>query len=426
MNRYRQIIGRINYWLFLTVIALLPAPQLVLRYACVAWIIMWFLEGRWLNISNLQIFKSSNSGIAVPFILFALWYGWKALSCLWAADHTAWAWQMERYMTFGLMLPVGIWGLNECYDWRTAGKVLVAGCVIAIPVYIGYMAALYFHPEWVPDRCLNNEWTQHTDWWLFFSDNISHFKHRLFLCSVELFGAIIAFLLYRKKPWILLPAWAVMFSSIPLTGSRQSILSAVALFIAGILLLIPKGRRWRYGIGLVVAGVALGVSIVRLHPRMRHITLSDIKEMRDMSYYHDVRLNIWGAALQHPQDYLAYGLGAGQSGNYLSEKYKAVHFDGYVAKQYHAHCQYLEETMEIGIPGLLLFLLAWLSIPLCTPKKGRRTAILFTTLFAFNMFTDCMFGKFDGVALWAAGLLLILLQSDPQRDEQAARDTESH
>ena len=60
MNRYRQIIGRINYWLFLTVIALLPAPQLVLRYACVAWIILWFLEGRWLNISNLQIatFKS--------------------------------------------------------------------------------------------------------------------------------------------------------------------------------------------------------------------------------------------------------------------------------------------------------------------------------------------------------------------------------
>ena len=82
--------------------------------------------------------------------------------------------------------------------------------------------------------------------------------------------------------------------------------------------------------------------------------------------------------------------------------------------------------MEIGLPGLLLFLLAWLSIPICAPKKGRLIALLFTTLFVFNMFTDCMFGKFDGVALWAAGLLFILLQSDPQREEQPAGDTERH
>ena len=141
-----------------------------------------------------------------------------------------------------------------------------------------------------------------------------------------------------------------------------------------------------------------------------------------MSYYHDVRFNIWGAALQHPQDYIAHGLGAGQSCNYLIEKYKAVRFDGYVAQQYHAHCQYLEELMEIGIPGLLLFLLAWISIPLYASPKGRLTAILFTTLFALNMFTDCMFGRFDGIAFWAVGLLFILLQSDPQRDEQTAGD----
>ena len=78
--------------------------------------------------------------------------------------------------------------------------------------------------------------------------------------------------------------------------------------------------------------------------------------------------------------------------------------------------------MEIGIPGLLFFLLAWISIPLYASKKGRLTAILFTTLFALNMFTDCMFGRFDGIALWAVGLLFILLQSDPQRDEQTAGD----
>ena len=73
--------------------------------------------------------------------------------------------------------------------------------------------------------------------------------------------------------------------------------------------------------------------------------------------------------------------------------------------------------MEIGIPGLILFLIAWLSVPLCARKKGRQTAILFTTLFLLNMFTDCMFGKFCGIALWAVGMVLIFLQSNPERDE---------
>lgn len=422
MNRYRQIIGRINYWLFLTVIALLPAPQLVLRYACVAWIIMWFLEGRWMNISYLRS-QLSNRTFALPFLLFGAWFVWKLLSGLWAADSVAWKWQMERYLTFILLVPVGLWGVNECYDWRTAGKVLVTACMIALPAYVGCMTILFYHPEWVPTSFHDHGWIQYQEWWIFFSDNISHLKHRLFLCSVELFGAIIAFLLYRKRLRILLPLWAVMLSSIPLTTSRQAVLTAVGLFFIGIICILPSVKRWRYSGIIVLVGVAVGAGLLYLHPRMQEVELSNIKEMRELSYYHDVRFNIWGAALQHPQDYIAHGLGAGQSCNYLIEKYKAVRFDGYVAQQYHAHCQYLEELMEIGLPGLLFFLLAWISIPLYASKKGRLTAILFTTLFALNMFTDCMFGRFDGIALWAVGLLFILLQSDPQRDEQTAGDT---
>ena len=417
MNRYRDIIGHINYGLFLTVVALLPAPQMVLRYACVAWIIGWFLEGRWLNIPNLR------SRFTIPFVLFALWYGWEALSGLWAADHTAWAWQMERYMTFGLLLPVGIWGVNECYNWRTAGKVLIFSCIAAIPIYMAYMTALFYHPEWVPYPYLRDEWIQHSEWFTFFTENISHFKHRLFFCSVELFGATVAFLLYRQRLKLLLPLWAAMFSTIPLTGSRQSLLTVLALFIVGLIALLPKRRRGWYGMAIIAAGIVIGAGLMHFHPRMQEVELSNIKEMRELSYYHDLRFNIWGAALQHPQDYMAHGLGAGQSGNYLVEKFKAVRFDGYVAMRFHAHNQYLEELMEIGLPGLLFFLLAWLSIPVCTPRKGRLTALLFTTLFLFNMCTDCMFGKFDGIALWAVGLLFILLQSDPQGDEQTARDT---
>ena len=75
--------------------------------------------------------------------------------------------------------------------------------------------------------------------------------------------------------------------------------------------------------------------------------------------------------------------------------------------KFHPHNQYLEELMEVGIGGLLIFLLAWLSVPLCTDGNRRRMAWLFITLYLFNMFTDCMFAKFDGIALWVFAMVLI-------------------
>lgn len=418
MNRYRDIISRIHYGFGIAVVALLPFPQICLRYACVLWVISWFMEGRWMHKPK----SIKENPIALPFILFGTWFAWKAISGFWSADHAAWAWQMERYLAFVLMIPMAIWGLNEHYRWQTLGKVLVASCIAAVPAYLLWMLVMYHHPEWVPYLNLQEPWSINEDWWAFFAENISQFKHRLFLCSVELFGAIIAFQLYYKRPVVLLPIWAVMLSVIPMTGSRQSILSAVALLIAGLLCCLPAVRRRRYGAAIVLLGVVLGAGLLHFHPRMQEFELSDIKEMRELSSYHDVRLNIWGAALQHPEEYLAHGLGAGQSSNYLSEKYQAAGFDYYVYMHYNSHNQYLEELMEIGLPGLLLFLLAWLSIPICAQKEGRFTAILFTILFMLNMCTDCMFGRFCGIALWAVGLVFLLLQTHTEGEEQTAGD----
>lgn len=425
MNKYKDLIERINYGLFLTVVALLPFPQTPLRYACVLWIATWFLELRWLKISNIKYPISKIKSL--PFILFGLWFVWQLVSGFWAPDHTAWARQMERYLAFGLLVPVALWGVNSRYDWRQAAKVLVISCVIAVPVYILWMAALYHHPEWVTHLPLTEEWIHHEQWSIFLPENISHFKHRLFLCSVELTGVICAWLLYRNQWRLFLPAVLVMLSSIPLTGSRQSVITVIVLAALLILFSIPKTthRLW-YGIGVTVVGVVLLIGFLKTHPRMQDVQIRDLTEMREMSYDHDIRYNIWGAALQHPSDYLAYGLGAGQSQDYLAERYADVHFDYYAQKRYHAHNQYLEVMMELGIPGLILFLAAWLSIPLCTKKKGRQTAILFTSLFMLNMFTDCMFGKFCGIALWAVGLMLIFLQSDTERDEQTSWNTETH
>ena len=414
MNRYQDIMGRINYGLFLCVVALLPFPQVFLRYACVLWVVSWAMEGRWMQRPK----SLRENRMAIPFLLFAAWYAWKAISGLWAADHGAWAWQMERYLSFGLLLPIGIWGVNGRYDMRKISKVLVVSCIVAIPFYLIVMTVLYYHREIIDQLQWKADWNYGvSSWYRYFDNNSSILKHRLFLCSVEMLGALLAIQLWRKDRKWLAVSLPVMLSAIPLTGSRQSILTCAALLAVGIIYALPQRYRLRYGVGILLLGMVIGGGLLKMHPRMQQFNLRAITEMREVSQEHDVRFNIYGCALQQPSDYIAYGLGAGQSTAYLLQKYEEHGFDYYIFKHYHAHNQYLEELMELGIAGLLLFVLAWLSIPLCAHGKGRRMAVFITVLFMLNMLTDCMFGKFDGIALWAVCLVLILLQSYPERQE---------
>ena len=131
LRKYQSFMEQLNYILFLIVVALLPFPQYFLRHACVAWLVAWLLEGRIFTKPNIREWRKM-----MPFIMFGGWYLWKIISGLWADDLRAYSWQLERYMIFGFLVPVGIWGLNDRYDWKQICKVLAVSCVAVAGVYI--------------------------------------------------------------------------------------------------------------------------------------------------------------------------------------------------------------------------------------------------------------------------------------------------
>ena len=415
MNKYRDIVGRINYGLFLAVVFLLPFPQICLRYACVAWFISWIMELRWLQKPAITLQLSTIKTI-LPFILFGLWYVWKGISFFWCTDTDAWSWHMERFLTFWLIVPIGIWGVNEHYNWRNVGLTLIIGCISAVVFYLILMTILHVHPSWAAQLGMPAEWTYYDSWRMFFKENISFVKHRLFLSSVEILGAITAWRLFRKQWKILLPTLAIMLSIIVLSDSRQAMISAIVLAIMEFIFALPEKHKIRRSIAIILTGIVLLGSIFAIHPRMKDFNYGAFTEIRKVDYNHDVRLLLWSFALQQPRDYMAYGLGAGQSTPYLTEKYRTFGYDYFADAQLDSHNQYLTEMMELGIPGLLFFLLAWLSIPLCAPKQNEQIAWLFTVLFILNMFTECMFGRFCGIAIWAVGLVTIYLSAPADTD----------
>ena len=417
MQKYQSAMGQVNYIFFLLIVALLPFPQLFLRYACVAWLITWLLEGRFLRIPTRQdLYK------AIPFLMFGFWFLWKIISGIWAENREAYLWQLERYMLFGTMIPIGIWGVNQHYNWKQICKVLAISCVAAAGVY-------FFTLFWIFNADIFNFELGHRPLqsisFDFFAEKISYIKHRLFLCSTEMMG-IMALLYLRKdiigkygktKGYFLITcAIIIMIVLILATGSRASILSGVALFTVWMLYKLPI-RRIRYKIGFVLLACGIGLFALSQHPRMQAFDYEDLLSIRETAYDHNVRLNIWGSALSSPQDYSLFGLGAGQSTPYLQQKYAEEGLNDYAQISFSAHNQYLTEWIEIGVPGLMFFILAWISIPYFNKKRARKSAMIFLTLYGLNMLTDCMWGMFDGIILWAVWMLLIRLQADTQTDQ---------
>ena len=406
--------GRVNYALFLAVVALLPFPQIFLRYACVAWIIAWFLELRWLSNLKSKIYNLKSS---IPFLLFGLWFAWNLLSGLWADNHEAWHWQIERYITFGALVPVGIWGLNEYYNWRQIGKVFVISCLCAVFFYPAFLTLLLHHREIIDTHSFLWTWWDYStfEWFHFYTTNLSHLKHRLFLAAVETMGIVVATKLWFDRRWLWAITSSLMVISVLLTGSRQAAVSMLIITLIALYWWLNKHLSRRAGAWIIIGTIlVMGVSL-SLHPRIRHLDMQE--EFRPL---------LWQTALQQPEDYFWTGLGSGQDGVYLlsrlpEDKIPKIFF-GTLG---HCHNQYLQELIELGVFGLILFVLAWLSIPLCAPKEKRRIAILFTVLYVCNMFTDCMFGMYCGIALWAVAILFICAPSLPPHsasDREACKD----
>ena len=188
-NRYLQIVEKINYYLFVVAICMLPFPTRISLYAWELWLFSWLLEGRFLRKENLQWHK----GI-MPIILCVVWVLWELISCTWAINKTDAFNMIVRHLSFVMILPVAVWGVNEQYDLWKAAKYFVISSIASVFIYCAY---LYIIQQWgylyefhhLPEGVLSLE---------YFGNNISLTKHRLYYGTV-LNLAIVALLINYLK-----------------------------------------------------------------------------------------------------------------------------------------------------------------------------------------------------------------------------------
>lgn len=418
MHNYRQIIGTLNFWIFLCLVASLPFTHAVIRPLWVIWLISWALELRW-------ICKPQPIGPRlrqlVPVMAVALWVGWEVCSVLWSADPAATWGTFGRHINLLAVLIICIFGVNEQYKASVILRTLIVSSVLSVGVYLlmhywidNAEAAL--SDEIQPSRSLDWVHLEELTYWI---------KHRLYYATMLTLSLIgVVFLLpehiraHGRWQAVTLSVLAslVLLAGIWWSSSRMSMVNVVVLAGLWAVIRTPGWKKLLLAVAFVsLASVFAWVLVVHTpHSYMRlgeefefspKEILAFSPEQEEPSF--EPRIAIWHTVFESPSDYLAHGIGAGCSKGYLTEKYRAHGWMRFSDRAYSPHNQYLTECIELGLLAGVLFLLLWLFLPFCYQGRTREFALFPAVVLLLNMLTESFLDRIEGIFIVCFLLLLI-------------------
>lgn len=127
------------------------------------------------------------------------------------------------------------------------------------------------------------------------------------------------------------------------------------------------------------------------------------------------RATIWKAAVEiDPHTYL-YGYGDGNVTGPLISHYAEIGFSEGVVKRYMCHNQYLELYLELGVPGLLVFLSALVLLFVGGQCYDKRFAALVALFFSLVMITECYVSRTAGALTFAFAFCFFCVDRDAKR-----------
>lgn len=424
METYKTLISKTNFFAFLALLAALPYPRPIIHFCWLAWSVTWLMEGRFLHRKNV----CTQRAVLYLSIGVGVWLLWNIVSVLWAGDPQAsWA-AIERYTSLLAIPLIGLFGLNERYDWRLCLRVFVLSCVLSVGVYA-------FAHYWLIN------WRMAWDWhaaevipidWLHMDNLLLSMKHRMHYTNLLCMAFPCMVLLFRRSEWKQVCAFAcILCAGIWMTGSRLALINLLIVVTVSLywLFVRPQAKHLRIlgAIGAIVFIVLGAWSVFSLHPRNESRSIRETmmvqENLREPAA--EPRSAIWETALAHPQDYLAHGLGAGNATDYLVQRYAENGWDIYYQKRFSPHNQYLCVCMELGLTAAILFVLFWLGIPWFFSGTQRYWTVCALGICLTSMMVDVLLGGLEGIVFVCVIFLLACALNLPDKsttDREVCRD----
>lgn len=200
--------------------------------------------------------------------------------------------------------------------------------------------------------------------------------------------------------WVYAFILLLFLSFLFINTSRMVLASAFVVAGAAVVSFVTTNRK-AFLIGLF-STVAVGCLVFFTDNRVSQSLHLLYQSFHDGSVsFSDPRFNIWKACLSiNPHTYL-YGFGENNVDAFLFTEYARMGWAEGVAEQYGCHNQYVELFLELGLPGLLLFVASLVVAPFCVEGKKKRFVALFVTMFALVMLTESYVSRAAGALLFA-------------------------
>ncbi len=419
LQKYKSLISKINYISFGALLASLPFPMPFIHFFWFIWIGSWLLEFRYLNIKNI---KCNWATIYLSYGII-IWIAWNAISILWA-DNTQAAWiSTLRYISLLTIPFAGIFGVNEHYNWYKCIKILLISSLISIGVYIFTHYWVINYPHAIDKHSLR---AQIDIDWLHMDNLLLSIKHRMHYANLLCMLLPCSVIAYSKKQKsLLITNIIVILIALYLTGSRVALIYIVVLaVITGYWYILRKRKTWvkLIGLGVAIMIVAAGSFIgMRLHPRNEGLSMTEltrVDESNIKSPAFEPRFAIWHTALEHPKDYILYGLGAGNATDYLVKRYEELGWTRFVQRKYSPHNQFISVCMDLGIIATILFALFWICLPFNFRGLQRYWISCLTCICICSMMTDVLLGGLEGVVFVSIMLILSFIFPSIHTTEQ--------
>ncbi len=416
MDKYRQIVGKLNWFLFLAVAFTLSFSPAVLRIVWVAWLISWFLEFRFLDKKNFSFSK-----YLVPSLMFLVFFLWQCLSYFWTIDKVTASVVLERQVSFLFLPLIMMFGVNENYDLKKSIFSFIIGTAI--------ISIFYIHSVFIlsnTSNILKSEYSnilENISFELFikkFSCNFNHLRHHAFFSNILIIASIFLLFVYDdikekigKKLTIVLTFIYLVANSfffVYLTDSRASILTIIVLILGLSVYYACKKRNWIIVLCSSTLVVTTFILILSFHPRLNNIRIDRLIKIEQVEDKDDARLKIWSTALRHIDEYLFIGKGVGSSKLFLEQKNIGdnIFSKNFAEKRFHSHNQYIETTIEMGVFALLLFISAFVyQIYISRKPEVKRFGFFIVITFAVKSLFDAMFRSDDVIILLCFIFLII-------------------
>lgn len=320
-------------------------------------------------------------------------------------------------LVFATLNPISSEDMKQLFKWFIIFTSLASLVCLSYAVYLNYKEGYtlsFLYDALVFNKRYPGKYNFFNFWYFTYKLLVSPIHmHPVYFAMYLVFSSCLAVWLWWdmsgvKKNRNVLVVLLLMFNfiSVVLLASRTQLFILLLLATFFIIYQAYVRKRLIRGVLFILLVYSLGLVFILLNPftRERFIDSNKVGVHFSNNKYGEgglsLRMHKWKYTLETIRENVLFGTGTGDSQDRLQETYKKHDFKIGYNLRFNAHNQFLQVALELGVIGLISFLIC-LFVPLYYAfKEARWLYVVFLIIFLISCLTESMLEVNKGIVFY--------------------------